>query len=158
MRCEALLFGGDCGETTFEGSSIKELVEEAVDWAEGGDWDSDLQTCWVDLTLKVYTDEGEPIETIFKQVTIEPEEPLCEGDEDGSHNWVDEHEIVGGIKENPGCWGHGGGVIIQRACTKCGMLREEDTWAQNRNNGQQGLYSIKYVPGHFDILGKEEEE
>ena len=46
--------------------------------------------------------------------------------------------------------GHGGGGVISIAfCTICGCGRSVDTWAQDRQDGQQGLTSVAFVPGAF---------
>ena len=54
------------------------------------------------------------------------------------------HEVVGGLEENPGVWGNGGGVIIHEVCQTCGVHRHTNTWAQNPVNGKQGLESVSY--------------
>ena len=48
------------------------------------------------------------------------------------------------MAENPGVWGHGGGVIIEEHCTRCDATRTTDTWAQDGSTGQQGLTSVSY--------------
>ena len=80
-----------------------------------------------------------------ESVRIDPAEPQCSS----VHDWQSPIEIVGGIKENPGCWGHGGGVIIEEVCLHCGCGRTTDTWAQNPETGEQGLHSLKYELGKY---------
>lgn len=75
-------------------------------------------------------------------VTIEPIEPECAGEHD--HDWRSPYSVLGGIKENPGVWGHGGGVILREVCAHCGRYRITDTWAQRKDTGEQGLESVKY--------------
>ena len=41
-------------------------------------------------------------------------------------------------------YGHGGGVIITEVCRHCGRYQITDTWAQNPENGEQGLTSTEY--------------
>lgn len=72
---------------------------------------------------------------------LDPVAPQCSRKK---HYWHSPHSIVGGIEENPGVWGHGGGVIILEVCKHCGVRKRTDTWAQNPLNGQQGLNSIRY--------------
>lgn len=79
------------------------------------------------------------------RVTREPLEPPCV-DDDHEHEWQSPFELVGGIKENPGCWGHGGGVIIREVCRHCGRYRITDTWATDPATGRQGLRSTRYEP------------
>ena len=58
------------------------------------------------------------------------------------------YDVVGGCVENPGVWGHGGGVVYHEVCAHCGALKTVDTWAQNPENGVQGLTSVRYwAPG-----------
>jgi hypothetical protein len=59
--------------------------------------------------------------------------------------------LVGGIEENPGVWGHGGGVVINEACVRCGCGRTTDTWAQDPSTGRQGLESVAYEEGAYDV-------
>ena len=78
---------------------------------------------------------------------IEPKVPECvDGQE---HDWASPHEIVGGIEENPGVWGHGGGIISHSVCLRCGCGRKVDTWAQDPTDGQQGLTSTSYEAGEY---------
>src|SRR5690606_1602198 len=67
-------------------------------------------------------------------------EPECADDQD--HDWQSPHEVLGGLEENPGVQGHGGGVIIREVCAHCGKYKITDTWANH--GGQQGFTSVKY--------------
>lgn len=75
-------------------------------------------------------------------MTIEPDQPKCSHDD--GHDWHSPYSVLGGLKENPGVWGHGGGVIIRAVCRHCGVYRITDTWAQNPETGEQGLTSTSY--------------
>lgn len=150
----------DDGGTTEEVSagSMAEALEEAESWTRQVDWmDSDEPvTVWVTVRVRdLATDEED--ETT---VTIEPDEPECEDGDD--HDWQAPFEVVGGIKENPGVWGHGGGVTIQEVCMRCGCGNLTDTWAQNPSNGEQGLTSVTYTPDEYANelarMGGDEEE
>lgn len=48
------------------------------------------------------------------------------------HEWQSP-QWLGGVKENPGVWGHGGGVIVHEVC-ECGARKITDTWANNGPN------------------------
>jgi hypothetical protein len=75
-------------------------------------------------------------------------EPACPG---GEHEWANPLEVVGGIPENPGVSGNGGGVTIREVCMRCGCERRTDTWAQRRDTGEQGLTETTYQPNeHAD--------
>lgn len=73
------------------------------------------------------------------------EEPTCPDHDE--HDWQSPHEIVGGIKENPGVWGHDGGVIINECCMHCGCKRVTDTAAQ-RHDGER-ITEVTYEPGFY---------
>jgi hypothetical protein len=136
-------------EETIEAVSLKDAREQARDWAREGDYiDEGLETIWVDVRI-----EGPDglVETVT--VDIDPEEPDCT-DGDG-HDWQAPVEIVGGCKESPGVYGHGGGVTISEVCVHCGCRKVVDTWAQRRDTGEQGLQAISYTPHHYDITGLE---
>lgn len=75
-------------------------------------------------------------------IAIEPDEPDCE---DGhEHDWRSPYSVLGGVKENPGVWGNGGGVLLKEVCAHCGTYRITDTWAQCPSTGEQGLHSTAY--------------
>jgi hypothetical protein len=84
-------------------------------------------------------------------VAIDPEEPDCaEGRE---HDWRAPYSVLGGLKENPGVQGHGGGgVICKTVCAYCGAYKVEDSWAQRPDNGEQGLHSTSYEEADEDSL------
>ena len=81
-------------------------------------------------------------------VQFDPPEPKCTGTE---HDWQSPLELVGGIAENPGVYGNGGGVIITEACVTCGAQKITNTWDTDPANGEQ-FRSLAYQPaGHYDI-------
>lgn len=151
-----------------EAASLADAVGEATSWMEDCDWNMvpTDETIWVGCRIAEMVD-GEPIDedaenfydrTAVIEVEINPPEPKCEADD---HDWQSPYEIVGGIKSNPGVWGHGGGVVIHECCMVCGCEKITDTWAQNRENGKQGLRSVRYEPGKYAeqvAAAKEEEE
>ena len=74
---------------------------------------------------------------------VDPPEPECP--QNGEHDWVTPHALVGGLKENPGVHGHGGGVTVQYVCRHCGCGKLIDTWVQDPSTGVQGLESVEYT-------------
>lgn len=96
-----------------------------------------------DLDVEVGAGESDTI-----SVSIDQPEPDCPSDE-GQHDWQSPIEVVGGIAENPGCWGHGGGAIVTEVCVRCGCSRKTDTWAQRSDTGEQGLTEVTYEEGKF---------
>lgn len=114
-------------------------AEEAIDkYLDGGDWTPDEGgTVW--YTITAYDRDGERTE---RKVAFDPPEPPCEGDH--AHEWTSPHDLVGGLTENPGVFGHGGGAIITEVCAHCGLRRITDTWATDPTDGEQGLTSVEY--------------
>lgn len=132
-------------EQEIQAEDLADARRQAREWAADGSYDLDEGTIWVDVGI---LSEGESIETVTAQ--LDPPEPKCPGHEE--HAWQSPHAIVGGIKENPGVWGHGGGVIMHACCMHCGARRVTDTWAQRRDTGEQGLESVRYDgPGHYEL-------
>jgi hypothetical protein len=65
------------------------------------------------------------------KVTLDPDEPDCvEGEE---HEWINERVM-----------GSGGGVLHGDRCKHCGLIRITDSWAQDPEDGEQGLDSVEY--------------
>ena len=112
----------------------------AISWIRGGDWEDD-ETSHIAVYYYIEDDDttwkdcGESV-----TVTIQPIIPDCT---DGQrHDWQSPYELLGGLKENPGVRGKGGGVVCRKVCAKCGMYRTTDTWASN--GAEQGFTSISY--------------
>lgn len=140
-------------DETIEAKSREEARKAAHEWQRKGNWDTSQGTLWVDCYIIPLDDDGSELRFEAERVTtqINPEAPKCIDGERDSHDWQSPHEIVGGLKENPGVWGKGGGVVIHEVCMHCGCGRTTDTWAQRRDNGEQGLTSINYEVGKYDI-------
>lgn len=140
-------------EARMEGASLsilandlEDAIEQAEEWARGGSWDTSAGTIYAHAYL-IKTDVDGEQSTHSIKVQIDPEEPACIDRED--HDWQSPLEIVGGIKENPGVYGHGGGVTIQEVCMRCGCGKLTDTWAQDPETGEQGLRSVTYEPDKY---------
>lgn len=138
---------GDSGVTLDLGvTTPSDAREDAIAWAEGGDYGDVVRTIWLDVDLRSETGHEDRVTT-----QIDPTEPAC-GD-GREHGWQSPHAIVGGLRENPGVRGHGGGVICTEVCLRCGCARITDTWAQRRDTGEQGLTSVEYREGTADETG-----
>jgi len=133
--------------------TLAEAIELAEAWAEDGNWDTSDGTVWVHAYL-IEIDNGEEVERHAIRVTIEQDEPDCTDGKE--HNWQSPIEIVGGIKENPGVWSHGGGVTIQEVCLYCGCGKFTDTWAQDSETGEQGLRSVKYTADANEVSNEDQ--
>lgn len=95
-------------------------------------------TIWIDVRVRCEATDEEGSATV---VCHQPEPDCADGH---GHDWRAPLEIVGGIADNPGVWGHGGGVKIHEVCSHCGAHRHTDTWAQRPDTGEQGLTSVSY--------------
>lgn len=117
-------------------------AEAAQEFVDTGDWGEIESTDWIHVHVTPCDEDG----TIKGEreritVTLEPEEPACTHDD--GHDWQTP-EWLGGCSENPGVWGHGGGVQGTYVCGRCGRYKDWDTWAQDPCTGQQGLNSVSY--------------
>lgn len=136
------------GETVYYAD--QEVERRAAEkYVNEGNYPSENRTYWV--RLRVWRVGYEPEDGSWKEfddsvyitVARHPDTPSCV---EGRHKWRSPLSVVGGIAENPGCWGHGPGVIIRQVCSKCGIYRTMDTWAMNPATGEQGLVSTCYEP------------
>lgn len=109
-----------------------------ADWAGSSNTDAQGDTT-EDIRIEWCDEHGDDE---WVTITVPAEDPDC--DVEGGHDWQSPHQVVGGIKENPGVSVHGGGVIITEVCSRCGIYRITDTWAQNPSTGEQGLESVEF--------------
>lgn len=129
-------------EHTIEADNATDAAHEYVE-DYGADDRQDV-THWVDI--ECWTGDGE--EVTVDSVPVDPVEPDCVDDDD-EHDWRAPHSLLGGCEESPGVVAHGGGVICNEVCVRCGCLRVTDTWAQRPDTGKQGLRSVGYKPGEY---------
>lgn len=134
------------GYDTIRAKDDADAERQLEEWVRDGEYgqhdESTAKTLWVHT---YYEREGGEQTRITVQ--IDPDEPDCIDGED--HDWQSPIDLVGGCDENPGVYGHGGGVTITELCIHCGCERTMDTWAQDPNTGEQGLESVAYVPGKY---------
>jgi hypothetical protein len=129
-----------CGDN-FDAADDDAALEYGKQWLRDGDWDRS-ETLWLDATVfRIDGDDEERVGGIW--VILPPAEPKCWA---AAHAWCQPYELVGGMKENPGVFGHGGGVRITEVCKHCGTRRLTDTWATNPGNGTQGHETVEYFP------------
>lgn len=126
-----------------EASSAEEALEEARGNVDRANYSDAEGTIWIDFSVRC-EETGEEASGTER---LDEDEPECEDGE--GHDWQSPHEILGGIKENPGVWGKGGGVIVHECCIRCGCARITDTWAQRPDTGEQGLTSVSYEAGKY---------
>lgn len=139
----AFVYREDSGwEEALRATTMTAAVQEAEALLLDGDWDASGGTIWPQALVVQLDDDGDEVDRQWVRVTVDPDEPPCE-DADG-HDWQSPHEVVGGLKENPGVTGHGGGVVITEVCSRCGVYRERDTWASDPSTGEEGLDWVSY--------------
>jgi len=125
---------------------VAETAEEALDCFDPttGDYDTSNRTIY-NKVYAIHVDDCNDYAT--HTFSIDPEVPSCK--DDNQHDWQSPYHLLGGLKENPGVWGNGGGVIINEVCMVCGCLRSTNTWAQDPTTGEQGLESVSYTPHKY---------
>lgn len=154
---------GNCPVEYPDAESGREAAEQYV---ADGDWgdESRTETDYHHLRywrVALYLHEGEvceaeDIDADSCRVTSEPPVPPCvDGTDD--HDWQSP-SWLGGCDENPGVWGHGGGVVCHEVCLRCGCGQETDSWAQDPQTGEQGLHSVTYHPDQYTDRVREEVE
>lgn len=114
-----------------------DALQQAIDNVSRDNYDAE-GTIWIDVAVRNTLTGEEESETVQLD---EPEPDCVDG---GEHDWQSPYSVLGGLRENPGVWGNGGGVIIKTVCSHCGMYRVTDTWAQRHDTGEQGLTSVSY--------------
>lgn len=125
-----------------EAEAVARAERLAAQWYGGDRESTQFVHVWLaDADSDERDSDGDPVAEEHV-ITVDPIEPPCpEADE---HDWSNDWALVGGIEENSGVWGKGGGVLIHERCRHCRMWRIKDTWAQDRLTGEQGLTSISY--------------
>lgn len=139
----------DDGEAEVEYPAAPSGREAAEEYVGDGSWGEPESTIWIRVrawqTCLTLTDDGEVIEERANgeehTIAVDPMEPECACEE---HDWCSPHSVLGGLRENPGVRGNGGGVIAREVCAHCGAYRVTDTWAQDPETGEQGLRSVSY--------------
>lgn len=126
-----------CDFATVTADDIGSAVEQARDDIDTSVYDTSRGTVYADIRVRNAV-TGEESEFTL---SVDQDEPECSADD---HDWQSPYEVLGGIKENPGVWGNGGGVIISEVCAHCGAYRKTNTWAQRRDTGEQGLTEVTY--------------
>lgn len=129
---------GTAGFQTLTAASGAAAAEMAADSYDRDDYPADARTIYIDGWVEcAATGERESY-----HVTLPRPEPRC--DDGHEHDWRSPYSVLGGLRDNPGVWGHGGGVITREVCAHCGLYRVTDTWAQRRDTGEQGLTEVSY--------------
>lgn len=126
---------GNGGPIVYDDADSAE--DAAQEYVDDGDWGDDSAGCYTIYTWpgyyvgEAYVEDREDRDS--HNIVVDPDEPDC--DDGHEHDWCTPHAVLGGIKSNPGCWAHGGGVIAKEICRHCGLLKTTDTYATNPSNG-----------------------
>jgi hypothetical protein len=140
----------------FEAGSDEEAIAEARQRV--GEWIDPTEisdTAWVvERLVEVVGDERREVGEVARRIEPEAATTCPNGEE---HEWVDDgtlYRLVGGLRDNPGVWGHGGGVTITEVCRRCGTEVVRDTWCQCGDYPSPGAEHVhRYV-----TVGKYREE
>jgi len=118
-----------------DADNLEEAVEAAKEWASEGEY---TERVMVSVYVRGLDEDGEhtdEYEDAEVEAGPEPKEPECLDSEE--HDWQAPHNIVGGVKENPGVWSKGGTTLtFHRVCSRCGTHRHENSYGSQRNPGQ----------------------
>lgn len=125
----------------FDAADDQAAMEYGEQWLSSGDWPRS-QTLYLDANVFRLPPDGDAELVGTASVELHPEEPKCSGED---HAWASPHSLLGGLKENPGVWGSGGGVRIKEVCRHCGAYKLTDTWATDPRDGSQGHTSVEYL-------------
>lgn len=126
------------GSETIEAADLDGAEEQLRNWIARYSIPGE-STFWEDGEIRDMA--GETLRRVT--IAIDPDEPDCVRGH--AHDWRSPYSVLGGLRENPGVHGHGGGVIIREVCQHCAAYRSTDTWAQRGDTGEQGLTSIHYA-------------
>ena len=145
---DPLYYATDCGGGVGDGFETAE--QAANDFAST--FDTPEETEWIEITTfrEGADSDGNVVRVDVEYLTrtLEPDEPECT---EGEHDWQSPYEILGGCKENPGVWGHGGGVISSEVCMKCGCERVTDTWRRTPTTGSRAFGQRPTSPASIPI-------
>lgn len=117
-------------ETTIEAADLESAWDAAEEWAldfDGDDYDGDGDYGdYVSRSayghLIVADDESGEERSGMVLVAEAEDDDGC----DGPHEWTRPHDVVGGLRENPGVWSRGGlHLEFRSVCARCGVLRIE---------------------------------
>lgn len=141
--CELGLWVSDGeGDVQVEDADPDDAEGAAYDYVDESGYPDVESTVWHKIYTWRCSATGARIDEASFKVPQDPPEPPCEGDEE--HEWAAPHHIVGGLKDNPGVFGSGGGVRIHEVCEKCCTHRHTNTWAYDPEDGEEGLESVRY--------------
>ena len=120
----------------------KDVISEVMD-SKQGPVTRTVMLCNPDPEDPTEPDIRDPVHEHTAQFTVGATEPECTHPD--GHEWHRPHEIVGGLEENPGVFGKGGGVISRDVCRHCGLICETDTWDATWTGGGTPVTTHQYI-------------
>ena len=135
------MWGAECDDQWVEAILYRIPIHKVVEDWQSVSYDRNL--------LRDEDDDLSEYEVDSYEGYVRAKEPPCrlneyEPENPAGHNWTATYDREGGLKENPGVVGNGGGVIIHEHCTRCNCTRTTDTWATNPIDGTQGHTVVEY--------------
>lgn len=117
-----------------EAGSLDSALDDAREWASEGVYDERVM---VRVYAQRVDEDGDPVgPQVSGEVEAGPEVEAPECIEDADHDWQSP-EWLGGCRENPGVWSHGGTrITIRMACARCGAYRVEERTGSQRDPGE----------------------
>ncbi len=142
-----------------DGVAVEYYEAESMDaaakiWIDTGDWHEASATYWVEfmVTEIVLDEDGDEIKDAPSCpycIAVDPTAPECVDGE--AHEWCSPHELLGGLRDDPGVRGNDGGLIAKEVCRHCGCYRVSDTWATIPQSGATAC-STEYLPADEESL------
>ena len=159
-RASSAGYAADDGNAMVAYPDAATTLAAAKEYVSGGDWGDEGGHVTV-FVYPQYSIGGQLVRDDEHRashvVEIPASEPECaDGHE---HEWRSPLAVVGGIAENPGVCGNGGGVVITQVCRHCATRKVTNTWAQH--DGVQGLTTTRYEADdsdareHYEQLGRD---
>ena len=127
--------------------------EALICLATGAYDDCNRRGPWI-FEVALYDEYYDVIASGEATVIIGPDAPDECGDD-----WRSPHDLVGGIRSNPGVQAKGGGVVINEICAASGVWRVRDTWDQDFMDTGDPVETVRYYtladpdyPGDCDAV------
>lgn len=142
--------GGGVNEDIYA-ESMEAAIEAGREWIEAGEWGDYQGPLECEVGPIIYDEDGEVDEDSTYDADredcsgeIAAEDPECEEDEDGEHDWQAPYEVVGGLKENPGVWGsQHGKVKCTEVCAHCGRYRHTNDGATDDSGNAKTVVTFR---------------
>jgi|GEM_PF-5876403 len=119
-----------------EGLAPSDIEERLEDEAAQYDRDDPREPMLYSLDaapIDPVTGEADRREGMGVSGCLDGEEPDCVDGEE--HDWCSPLSVLGGLRENPGVWGRGAGIVSRYVCGNCGAYQVHETARQDPCTG-----------------------